>query len=304
MPPIVLAMIAVAALMHAAWNVLIKTSGDPLLVAERGMIAATIVGLPVAIVGWLVIGSPAIPAEAWGLGVLSGLLEVVYFVLLAAAYRRGGLSVVYPIARGTAPLLSVAAGVLLLGERIGGMGALGVGALIVGIVAVQRPWRFLRGGPLAEAAVPFALACGVSIAAYSTVDRVGSQLTEPWLYAAILFPVTAVGLAVWTRVVGARGVGARGVGADDASGVVAVIPSWSRSTAAGVLAIGAYVLVLAALAIAPLSIVAPLRESAIVLVSLWGSIRLGEAASRRDTTIRLVAAAFVVAGALLLALDT
>jgi drug/metabolite transporter (DMT)-like permease len=298
-PPIVLAMIAVAALMHAAWNVLIKTSGDPLLVAERGMIAATIVGLPVAVVGWLVIGSPAIPAEAWGLGVLSGLLEVVYFVLLAAAYRRGGLSVVYPIARGTAPLLSVAAGVLLLGERIGGLGALGVAALIVGIVAVQRPWRFFRGGPLAEAAVPYALACGISIAAYSTVDRVGSQLTEPWLYAAILFPVTAVGLAVWTRVIGARG-----VGADGASGVVAVIPSWSRSTAAGLLAIGAYVLVLAALAIAPLSIVAPLRESAIVLVSIWGSIRLGEAASRRDTTIRLAAAAFVVAGALLLALDS
>jgi len=294
-------MIAVAALMHAAWNVLIKTSGDPLLVAERGMIAATIVGLPIAVVAWLVIGSPAIPAEAWGLGILSGLLEVVYFVLLAAAYRRGGLSVVYPIARGTAPLLSVAAGILLLGERIGGLGAVGVAALVIGIVAVQRPWRFLRGGPLAEAAVPFALACGVSIAAYSTVDRVGSQLTEPWLYAAILFPVTAVGLSVWTRAVGARAGGVSRAGFTTAK---PVIPSWSRSTAAGLLAIGAYVLVLAALSIAPLSIVAPLRESAIVLVSGWGSIRLREAAGRRDTTIRLVAAVFVVAGALLLALDS
>ena len=96
MPPIVLAMIAVAALMHAAWNVLIKTSGDPLLVAERGMIAATIVGLPVAVVGWLVIGSPAIPAEAWGLGVLSGLLEVVYFVLLLWGLSRPSVLAAVP----------------------------------------------------------------------------------------------------------------------------------------------------------------------------------------------------------------
>lgn len=296
MPPIVLAMIAVAALMHAAWNVLIKTSGDPLLVAERGMIAATIIGLPVAVLAWFAMGRPPIPPESFALGVLSGLLEVVYFVLLAAAYRRGGLSVVYPIARGTAPLLSVAAGVLLLGERLGTLGALGVAALIVGIAVVQRPWRFLGGGPLAEAAVPFAIACGVSIAAYSTVDRVGSRLVEPWLYAAILFPVTAIGLAAWTRLVGARRAGP--------AGTDTVVPAWGRSAVAGLLAIGAYVLVLAALAIAPLSIVAPLRESAIVLVSGWGSLRLGEAAGRRDIAMRLAAATVIVAGALLLALDS
>ncbi len=290
MPPIVLLMIALAALMHAAWNVLLKTSGDPLLTSGRAMIAATSIGFPLAVIGWFATGQPAIPPEAWLLGVISGLLEIAYFILLAAAYRRGELSVVYPIARGTAPLLAVIAGVVILGERLGPMGSVGVICLLGGLLLVQRPWRFLRGGPMVEAAVPFAIACGFSIAAYSTVDSVGARSVAPWLFAAILFPVTAVGLAIWIRIVGV---------ADPR----ATTPTWGRSAAAGLLAIGAYLLVLAAYAIAPLSAVAPLRESAVVLVTGWGTLRLGEAAGRPDAVRKIGGAAIIVAGALLLALE-
>jgi drug/metabolite transporter (DMT)-like permease len=165
-----------------------------------------------------------------------------------------------------------------------------VAALLAGIVVVQRPWRYLLGGPLVEAAVPWALACGVSIAAYSTVDRVGARLVAPWLYAAVLFPVTAAGLAVVIRLRGSRGTSGS-------------IPSWARSTAAGLLVIGAYLLVLVAFTLAPLSVVAPLRESAIVLVSGWGSLRLREAIGRRDAATRIGGAGLVVAGAILLALE-
>jgi len=290
LPPIVLAILAIAAVMHAAWNVLLKTSGDPLLMSGRAMLAGTIACLPLAVVAWFAAGQPGIPRDALALGVVSGLMEVVYLILLAGAYRRGELSVVYPIARGTAPLLSVAAGVGLLAERLGPLGALGVGFLLAGIVAVQRPWRYLRGGPLVEAAIPWALACGVSIAAYSTVDRVGARLVAPWLVAAVLFPVTAAGLAVFIRLRGARGVSGPS-------------PSWARSTAAGLLAIGTYVLVLVAYSLAPLSVVAPLRESAVLLASGWGSLRLGEAIGRRDAASRIGGAALVVAGAILLALE-
>jgi drug/metabolite transporter (DMT)-like permease len=289
-PPIVLLMIALAALMHAAWNVLLKTSGDPLLTGGRAMIAATSIGFPLAVIGWFAIGTPAIPAEAFGLGAVSGLLEIAYFILLAAAYRRGELSVVYPIARGTAPLLAVSAGVVLLGERLGTLGTIGVACLLGGLLAVQRPWRFVRGGPAVDPTVPFAIACGVSIAAYSTIDSVGVRLIAPWLFAAILFPVTAVGLAIWIRVVGV---------ADP----LATTPTWTRSAAAGMLAIGTYLLILAAFAIAPLSAVAPLRESAVVLVTGWGSLRLGEAVGRRDAFVRIAGAAVIVVGAVLLAIE-
>src|SRR5690349_13492221 len=116
-PPIVLALIALAAVMHAAWNVILKTSSDPLRMSGRAMLAGSVAAAPLALGAWLVAGRPPIPPDALALGVLSGSVEVVYLVLLAGAYRRGDLSVVYPIARGSAPLLSISAGVLLLQER-------------------------------------------------------------------------------------------------------------------------------------------------------------------------------------------
>jgi drug/metabolite transporter (DMT)-like permease len=287
-PPEVLALIAVAAVLHATWNVMLKTSGDPLRTGNRAMVAGTLIGLPFAIAGWFVIGRPEIPPEVWLLGILSGLVEVVYLVLLAGAYRRGDLSVVYPVARGTAPLLTVLSGVVLLGERLSPLGYVGVGLLLGGLIVVQRPWRVL-GQRRLDAAVPWAFACGVSIATYSTIDRVGVRLVAPWVFAAILFPVCAIGLALWVRFV-------------DRVARTAPAPSWRRASVAGFFAVDTYILILAAYSIAPLSIVSPLRESAIVLVSLWGSFRLAEAVSRREGLLSAAGAALIVAGGIVLAL--
>jgi drug/metabolite transporter (DMT)-like permease len=289
-PPIVFGVVGVAAVIHATWNVILKTSGDPLRTSGRAMAAGVAAALPFAVVAYLAIGAPEIPAEALGLAVVSGLIEVAYFVLLSAAYRRGDLSVVYPVARGTAPLFAVAAGVLILGERLSPLGALGVAALAAGILVIQRPWRALRtpGTGGVDRAVLFALATGLSIASYSAVDSVGVKLVAPWIFAAILFPVGAIGLVAWIRFVDRADVGA---GAD-----------WGRSTFAGVLSLVGYLLILFAYSIAPLTIVAPLRESAVVLVSGWGSFRLGEAVDRRDATRRVAGAVLVLAGAILVAL--
>jgi drug/metabolite transporter (DMT)-like permease len=289
MPPVVLALIGVAAVMHAAWNVILKRAGDPLITSGRAMIAGTLAFAPIVIVAWFVAGRPAIPPEALFLGVVSGLLEVIYLILLSGAYRRGDLSVVYPLARGTGPLLAIAAGVGLLGERLGFVASLGVAALVVGLLIVQRPWRERRGGGRrVEGAVPWAIACGISIASYSTVDRVGARLTEPWLYAAVLFSVTAIGMAGVIAVAGRR----------EAAGESL---TWGRSTLAGLLALATYVLILVAFSLAPLSVVAPLRESAIVIGSAWGVLRMGEAQNRADAARRLAAAVLVVVGAVLLA---
>jgi len=307
---LVLGLLGLVALIHATWNVILKTSGDPLRTSGRAMVAGVLASLPFALVAWLLAGAPPVPPEALVLAVASGLLETVYFVFLSAAYRRGDLSVVYPIARGTAPLFAVAAGVLVLGEHLGLVGGLGVAGLAAGMLLVQQPWRAIgrlrsgagnggrgaggRGGVpgvgrAIDRATLFALAMGLTIAAYSAVDSVGAKLVAPWLFGALLFPVTAVSLVFWIRFVDRAPVGA---GAD-----------WPRASFAGVIALGGYLLVLVAYTLAPLTVVAPLRESAVVLVSGWGSFRLGEARDASDAARRLIGALLIVAGALALTLD-
>lgn len=292
MPPIVFGIVAAAAVIHATWNVILKTSGDPLKTSGRANVGGVAILLPFTVVAYLAIGAPAVPPAAVGLALVSGLLEMVYFVLLSAAYRRGDLSVVYPIARGTAPLLAVAVGVLILGDHLGPIGVVGIGGLVAGILVIQRPWRALtarRNGAGVDRAVLFALATGVSIAAYSAVDSVGVKLVAPWIFASMAFPIAAVALVAWVRFVDRSDTG------DPAP--------WPRSSAAGVLSLAGYGLILGAYSIAPLSVVAPLRKSAIVLGSGWGSFRLGEARDRGDGLRRIAGAMLVLAGAILLALE-
>jgi uncharacterized membrane protein len=293
----VFGLVAGAAVLHVAWNVLLKTAGDPLRAAAIGMTSAAAVIVPAAAIGWFIIGRPAIPIEAIGLSIVSGALEAAYFGFLAAAYRRGDLSVVYPIARGTAPLLAVAVGIGILGERLGAPGIVGVGLLLVGLLILQRPWRVLRAANRAsgsgDAAVRFALATGVMIAAYSAVDRVGSRLVEPWFYAGLIWASCMVFL--WTYVWFRRAV----LRAVDEPGPF----DRRRAAIGGWITLSAYLLILVAFSVAPLTAVAPLRESAIVLASGWGTMRLGEGRDRGETIRRIGASALVVAGAILLAID-
>jgi drug/metabolite transporter (DMT)-like permease len=306
MPPFAIGLVAIAAVLHAAWNVLLKTSGDPLLTAVRLQAIGTLVLAPIAVVAWVGRGFEPIDPAGVGIALASGFLEAAYFYFLAAAYRRGDLSLVYPIARGTAPLLAVLAGVLLLGERLGNVATLGVGCVLVGILVVAQPWRVLgAAGRGHRGAVGFALATGATIAAYSAVDRVGVRIVAPWLYGAILavFATTILGAFV---VVGRR-MGRLStpapidpVGERRAPSHVGVL---ARDGAAGVLSLTAYLLILFAYSVAPLAVVAPLRESAIVLAAAWGTFRLGEASGRRQAAVRIGAALLVVLGAVLVAVD-
>lgn len=294
MSPLIIGLVAFSAVLHVAWNVRLKTAGDPLRAATIGMLAALIGIVPAGVVVWLADGMPPLPPEGIGVGILSGLVEAGYFVLLAAAYRRGDLSVVYPIARGTAPLLAVAVGAGLLGERLGTLGWLGVVALIGGFLWLQRPWRVIALGRAAgrrnvDTAVLFALATGVTIATYTTLDRIGARLIAPVTYAAILWLTTCIVLVLWIWLVAGGDLLRHG-------------PAATRSAAiGGWLTLGAYLLVLVALSVAPLSGVAPLRESATVFAAAWGSVRLGEAADRADVGRRVGASVLIVGGALLLA---
>jgi drug/metabolite transporter (DMT)-like permease len=275
---VVLGLVAGAALMHAGWNALLKEAEDPLRLAAQSLTAVTVVATPVAAVIWLVAGRPGLPAAAWGLAAASALCELVYFNLLSSAYRQGELSVVYPLARGTAPVLAVGIGIVVLGERLRLVGLVGVAFLLAGIWAVRKP------AAAGKAVLP-ALGTGVMIAIYSALDRVGVRLGPPLLYGWVLWILTAALLWGWVAFRG-RPVSFRA----GAAGPALVV---------GALMTGAYLAVLVAFSLAPLSIVSPLRESAIVLVTAWGIWRLRE---RQDAWLRLGGAGLIVAGIALLAL--
>ncbi len=295
MDSIALACVLVSAFMHATWNILLKTAGDPLRTATVGMIAASVLVVPAVAAGWMVLGQPVIPASGLAIGFTSGLVEIAYFVFLAAAYRRGDLSIVSPLARGSAPLLIVVVGIVLLGERLSAGAALGVGLLLIGLLTVQRPWRFLRAANAGHrGAAGFALLTGLMIATYTSLDRVGSQQMPPWFYAAILWVVGAVGLGLIDL---ARSRLAGGAFASRAGSL-----DMRRAILAGMLTLAAYLLVLFALSRAEVSIVGPLRESAVLITSAYGVLRLREAVTRREVGLRLSGSSLVLLGAVVLAI--
>jgi len=278
-PLAVLPLVLLAAVLHAAWNALLKASENPLSLATRAVTWGTAVSLPPVAVAWLVSGRPGLPLAGWLLALASAFLELIYFITLSTAYRRGELSVVYPIARGTAPLLAVLVGLLLLGERLHPSAGLGVLALLAGIWVVRRP-------ATAGSALWPALLTGVMIAAYTSLDRIGVRLGSPWIYGWLLWLFGAILLVVYTtirKVPGSR---------------PTVEPK--LSAAVGMLMTAAYFMILFALSVAPLAIIAPLRESAIVLVAAWGIWRLSE---RRGAWLRVAGALAIVAGIALLTIS-
>jgi uncharacterized membrane protein len=205
----------------------------------------------------------------------------VYFVFLSRAYRLGDLSAVYPLARGTAPVLAAAAGLLFLAERPSRFQIIGILLLLAGIWLLRRP------GAAGRATVP-ALVTGVAIATYTTLDRVGVRLTDAWMYAWILavFTSAVLVLAELTR--------RQRVPEGEASEPV----TWKVAVAAGLLMFAAYFMVLVALALAPLSLVAPARESAVALVAGWGMLRLRE---RDEIGARIAGVAAILGGVVLVA---
>ena len=277
-------MALVAAVFHGTWNVLVKVSGDPIATFRRASYMAAVAATLSIGPAWLLLGKPYLSPASAGLCLVSSLLETTYLWLLSTAYRRGELSAVYPIARGSAPLLSVTVGLVLLGERLAAPQLAGVALLLAGILSVTLSQT--RG----RATLP-ALLTGVAIAAYTSVDRVGVRLATPWLYAWLLFTLMAIELPL-TMWIASR-LGLYCPPADLRP------PTWGQATVIGLFFWAGYFLVLWALSLAPLAVVAPVREIAIVAVAVWGVWRLGE---RERAAVKLSGAVATLAGVALLAL--
>jgi drug/metabolite transporter (DMT)-like permease len=261
-----------AAVLHATWNAL--------LARERNVRAATTVALAVAVVLFLPVAAATWEVERAAVPwiVASAGLELAYFLLLTAAYQRSDLSLVYPIARGSAPIL-VLVGATLAGATLGAWQAVGVILAGVGVMLV----RGLRG-VVDRRGVVLSLAIGATIAGYTLVDKEGIEHASTFAYLElVLAPVALATLAF--QLVGAGGRSIR-----DELSVTAVV--------AGVLSFVAYALALAALELAPAAAVAAVRETSILFAVALGAVALRE----RVDGMRAAGGALVVAGVVLVAL--
>jgi drug/metabolite transporter (DMT)-like permease len=286
MSPGVLALVLAAAVAHAGWNLLAKGGQGGAGFVWLSAVAGAVLYLPVCIVG-LATTSGAIGWTAIGLMAGSGALHSLYFVLLQRGYATGDLSLVYPLARGTGPLLSTAAAIAFLGERPSAPALAGAALIVCAVFAlVGRPRAGLSRTD-GEAAV-FALGTGVAIAGYTLWDKhaVGPVGLAPVVYYWGTNFFNALVLTAY--VAGRRRGGAR------------LAWTTSRRTALGVglLSPLAYILVLYALKHAPVSYVAPAREVSILLGTLAGTTLLAEGDVRR----RLLAAGAILLGVVALAL--
>jgi drug/metabolite transporter (DMT)-like permease len=277
----VFAAVLFAAACHAGWNATIKRGLDPLATTVLISIGAAIVAaacLPV-------VGLP--DRAAWPWCVASVLIHLFYFAALIESYRAGDMGQVYPIARGSAPLMTATATALFIGERLGLLGWCGIILLVAGVLLLS-----LRGGrelaQLDRRAVGFALFTAVTICAYSVVDGVGARLAvSANAYSIALFLGIAPVMLIYALV--RRG--------------HAVIPAmgrnWGLGLAGGALQLGSYGIAIWAMTLAPIAIVAALRETSVLFGAAIAVIFLKEPLRAS----RIGAALMIVAGLVLIRLQ-
>ena len=281
MSALALGLVVVSAFLHASWNFLLKKSGGGAGLVTAATAFSLVVYAPV-VLGLALVRGYHLEAAHLGLMLVSGVIHTAYFLLLDRAYRSGGdLSIVYPLARATGPLLSVAVAIALLGERPGPT-ALG-GAVLIGASALLlagNPFAWRRDKSLQ--AVGFALATGAMIATYTVWDKAS---VAGWLIPPIIYDwgCNAFRVCVLLPYTHRRAPGA-------------MARAW-REQRMAVLAIAvlsplAYILVLTAMVFTPVSLVAPGRELSILFAALMGAHLLKEGDFKR----RAIAAVGMVLG--------
>jgi drug/metabolite transporter (DMT)-like permease len=268
-----LALVLASAALHATWNLLLADAGDTHATTAVGLLCGVVLFAPVAALTWDV-GREAVPYV-----LASAALELLYFVLLATAYSRADLTFVYPVARGSAPVLVLVVSVAFLGAEVGVLQAAGVLVVVAGVLLVRGVGRVSDRSTLA-----LALGVGACIASYTLVDDHGLHHAAALSYFECVAVLMAIpyAAAVWARAGGAA---------------LRAAATW-RAGAMGVGMFGAYALTLAALELAEAAPVAALRETSVVMAAL-ASAALGR---ERAAGTRIAGAAVVVGGVAAIAL--
>lgn len=251
----VMSLVLVGALLHAGWNALVKSSTDKTLDTALIHVLCSFLALPVC---WYV-GLP--PPEAWPFIAASLAIHVGYYFALSGAYRHGELGLTYPLMRGTAPMLVAVASMLVLGEDLSGMGGLGVVLISGGVLLLGASAGLMRH----RKAVLYALSNAILIALYTVVDAKGARISGNVVqYVAMLFVLDGWPFAVlvflhrkgriWAYVQG----------------------RWPLALGGAVASVGSYAIALWAMTVAPMAMVAALRETSVLFAAILGAWFLKE----------------------------
>ena len=271
LPADIVLLVLVAALLHAAWNAIVKSSTDKLLDAATLSIAAALICL--VILPFL----PIPEAASWPWLAASAVLHVCYFLTLAGTYHRGDLSHVYPLMRGTAPLLVAMFGVVLLDDRLSAGLWAGVVLISFGILVpvLWQPAAVSGRGTL------IALGNAVIIACYTLIDGIGTRVSGNavtyclWIFVLDVIPIVVVALALRQRKVWEY-----------------AMRRWKPCTAGALCLLLSYGIVLWAMTRAPIAAVAALRETSVIFAAVIGSVLLKEQMGR----LRIAGAVVVACG--------
>ena len=273
----VFGLILFAASLHASWNAFLKGSGDTLLSTTLVMGGAALIAL---------VALPFLPVPArasWPYLAASALLQVGYLVLLVRIYRVVDMSLAYPLMRGSAPLVVALISWVWLGEALTGLAWIGIGTICLGIMAMAGGAR----GVLSPAGLAAVLANASIIAAYTLIDGAGARLSgTPAAYTLWLSLLTGVAMAGWA--IPARGGALISYGRRN----------WHIGLIGGLGTIVSYTIALWAMTMAPIAMVAALRETAILFGIAISALVLRE----RVGPARVLAACIIAGGAMLLRL--
>jgi drug/metabolite transporter (DMT)-like permease len=270
-----------AALCHAGWNAAVKRGLDPLATTVLISIGAALVGLVMLpFTGW-----PA--GAAWPWVIASVLIHIVYFAALIESYTAGDMGLVYPLARGSAPLMTAIGAAVWLKEYIGLLGWLGIAVLATGVLLLS-----LRGSrdlaKLDRRAIGFALLTAVTICAYTLVDGVGARAAgNAHAYTAAIFAGIGVAMAIYALVRRGRGVFAL------------MMQHWRLGAGGGVMQVTSYGIAIWAMTVAPIALVGALRETSVLFGTILAVVFLKEPLLMP----RVAAALLIVAGLVMIRLS-
>lgn len=257
MEPSIIIMILFAAVLHAGWNTLVKISGDRLSI----MAMLTLAGAFVSMLALPFVEAPN-PA-IWPILALSIVVHTAYNLVLPIAYEHGDLGQVYPIARGSAPILVTIGAIIFIGEYVSPLAMVGIVALSVGVMSLALDKT--SSGAVNKKATLLALATGVSIATYTVIDGIGARSAG-----------SVLGFAAWLTI----GDGILTFLIALAIKKKALLKVAKERTGSiilgGIMQVFAYWIIIWALAIAPMGMVSAIRETSVLLAALISVFLLKE----------------------------
>jgi drug/metabolite transporter (DMT)-like permease len=275
--PLIVALVLLAALLHASWNAMAKSGGSPQFSIASYRLISAICCLP------LLFLFPIPLAQSWPMLLVSTLIHTLYYYTLSRSYRSGDLSQVYPLFRGLAPVLVVLGAALLANEYLAPGAMLGIALVSAGLISIT----FVGGaiGKIPPLALRWGLATSVLIAAYTVADGMGVRVAgNPFSYIIWLFVLEPIPIGLWLL-------------ATDRSGWFSYMRAKPVKICAGALAAaGAYAMVIYAMGVAPMGMVSSLRETSVIFAALIGTFLFREPFGRQ----RIIAATLVCCGVVLI----